>query len=138
MSCYEAIFWKTNRYDSATEMYGRSHITSYTWSYFYEILYHDIWGIKVIRSKLLFIFILSNAKYWPSLKTFRTTLVHAVNIISELASLNESVNGDYVQNSMYVKENSFMKLSIKKKIKNEKSEKHKNICFLNVCCVMML
>ena len=37
-------------------------------------------------------------------------------------------------------ENSFKKLSIKKKIKNEKSEKHKNIilCFLNVCCVMML
>jgi len=35
-------------------------------------------------------------------------------------------------------ENSFKKLSIKKKIKNEKSEKHKNICFLNVCWVMML
>ena len=37
-------------------------------------------------------------------------------------------------------ENSLKKLSIKKKIKNEKSEKHKNIiviCFLNVCCVMM-
>jgi len=33
-------------------------------------------------------------------------------------------------------ENSFKKLSIKKK--EEKSEKHKNICFLNVCCVMML
>ena len=28
--------------------------------------------------------------------------------------------------------------SCKKKIKTEKSEKHKNICFLNVCCVMML
>jgi len=26
----------------------------------------------------------------------------------------------------------------KKKRKTEKSEKHKNICFLNVCCVMML
>jgi len=34
--------------------------------------------------------------------------------------------------------NGFKKLSIKKKIKNEKSEKHKKICFLNVCCVMML
>jgi len=35
-------------------------------------------------------------------------------------------------------ENSFKKLSIKKKIKNEKSEKHKIICFQKVCCVMML
>jgi len=26
----------------------------------------------------------------------------------------------------------------KKEEKNEKSEKHKNIVFLNVCCVMML
>ena len=34
-------------------------------------------------------------------------------------------------------ENSFKKLSIKKKIK-KKNPKNKKICFLNVCCVMML
>jgi len=33
-------------------------------------------------------------------------------------------------------ENSFKKLSIKRKSKTKKSEKHKNICFLNVCCVI--
>jgi len=35
-------------------------------------------------------------------------------------------------------ENALKKLSIKKEKKKEKSEKHKHIVCMNVCCVMML
>jgi len=63
---------------------------------------------------------------FPNSKERQATL----STISPLGSLYHITNRQHGY--------SFKKLSIKKKIKNEKSEKHKNICFLNVCCVMML
>jgi len=42
-------------------------------------------------------------------------------------NMNKMYNGEFL-----------LEIINKKKTKTEKSEKHKNICFLNVCCVMML